>query len=404
IIGYSEMLEEDAEISVQSAFFHDLLKIQNSSRHLLGLINAVLDLSKVEAGRMALNLENLEVAPLMNEVLTTLQLDAQNKGNTLVLESAEAPAYIQADAEKLRQCLLNLLSNANKFTDHGQIMLTVKATQDAGRPAVQFVVRDTGIGMKPENMAKIFEAFTQADASTTRRYGGTGLGLTITQEFVKMMGGTISVDSDYGQGSVFTIRLPNLAVDANVAGSPSNGSSNGQSNVQSNGVSPVSTPASMNGNQGQRNGDAAYTAPLTPTRQTEQSAAGAVLVVAPVGKRCDRITRALASSLASTPWSVHLAHNQSQSLSAVENGLPAIAILDLTLVQAENFVLIRALRDRPGMGTTPLLLVGDGGTLSAAERKTLGDSVQGIYTLSEIESPDFAEDLESLVAVVSGLS
>ncbi|MBA2292701.1 MAG: GAF domain-containing protein, partial [Gemmatimonadales bacterium] len=210
IIGYSEMLKEDAEEEGRQEVVADLEKIRSSGRHLLALINDVLDLSKIEAGKMELYLETFDLRPLVEDVRTTVQpLLAQN-GNTLEVHVDPAVGLLRADLTKVRQILLNLLSNATKFTEKGTIHLDVSrvdAVRHAGHDVV-LRVRDDGIGMTAEQQGRLFEAFSQAEASTTRRFGGTGLGLAITRRFCEMMGGTVEVESAPGAGSTFTIRIP----------------------------------------------------------------------------------------------------------------------------------------------------------------------------------------------------
>ena len=214
IIGYSEMLEEDAEDMGQDDFIPDIVKIQSAGRHLLELINGVLDLSKIEAGQMELHLETIDIQQTLQEVAATVQPMLEKGGNTLVLNCPDDIGSMVTDTTKLRQSLLNLLSNASKFTDRGEVRITVEKadnvaiTPTARANRVRFHVQDTGIGMTPEQLKKVFEAFTQADASTTRKYGGTGLGLTITKRFTEMMGGEVGVTSELGRGSTFTIELP----------------------------------------------------------------------------------------------------------------------------------------------------------------------------------------------------
>jgi PAS domain S-box-containing protein len=204
IIGYSEMVQEEVEELGQPQLANDLTKIQTAGRHLLALINDILDLSKIEAGRMELYLETFELRKLIDEVVTTVQPLVQKNANELVVKIPERPGAMHADLTKVRQMLLNLLSNACKFTERGTITLTVARERDT----VQFSVRDTGIGMTAQQMDRLFEAFAQAAASTTSKYGGTGLGLAITKQFSEMMGGDVTVASDVGRGSTFTIRLP----------------------------------------------------------------------------------------------------------------------------------------------------------------------------------------------------
>ena len=165
---------------------------------------------------MDLQVTLVDLPQLLDQVMTTMQSITEPKGNVLRLNNM-ATQLIEIDAEKLRQCLLNLLSNANKFTEKGEILLTVRQVLGEGDRAVYFEVKDTGIGIKPEQLHQVFNAFTQVDKSTTRRYGGTGLGLTIAQEFVHMMGGKISVTSQYGQGTVFTMCFPDVALSGSAA-------------------------------------------------------------------------------------------------------------------------------------------------------------------------------------------
>jgi signal transduction histidine kinase len=208
IIGYSEMLEEDAQAAGNAAFVSDLQKIRSAGRHLLGLINDVLDLSKVEAGKMKLYLETFDVAGVVNEVVATVQPLVEKNANTLQVRCAPEAGQLREDMTKVRQVLLNLLSNASKFTEKGTISLDVTRENDVTGTWVVFRVRDTGIGMTPEQMGKLFQAFTQADGSTQRKYGGTGLGLALSRKFCVMMGGDINAQSEPGKGSTFTMRLP----------------------------------------------------------------------------------------------------------------------------------------------------------------------------------------------------
>jgi signal transduction histidine kinase/CheY-like chemotaxis protein/ligand-binding sensor domain-containing protein len=259
IIGYSEMLQEEAEDLGQKGFIPDLQKIHGAGKHLLGLINDILDLSRIEAGKMTLFLEEFDVAKLVNEVAATVQPLVAKNGNKLEVSCPNDIGLMKADLTKVRQVLFNLLSNASKFTEKGAIRLEVRAglgstghwpvpsgdppdgtgvtlpgrlassaestrshvpvgelwtgtggspVLPAARPRVRFTVTDTGIGMTPEQMSKLFEAFTQADASTTRKFGGTGLGLAISRKFCRLMGGDILVTSEAGKGSTFTVTLP----------------------------------------------------------------------------------------------------------------------------------------------------------------------------------------------------
>ncbi|HWA26137.1 MAG TPA: response regulator [Lacunisphaera sp.] len=206
IIGYSEIMKEDAEDDGDARRAEDLDKVLNAARHLLGLINDVLDISKIEAGKMELYLETFDVSKTVTEVIATASPLIAKKGNTLALDCPTNIGAMHADATKLRQMLLNLMSNASKFTEKGTI--TLKVSKLADGESIEFAVSDTGIGMTPEQLTRLFQAFSQADASTTSKYGGTGLGLAISKQFAQMMHGDITVTSTAGAGSTFTIRLP----------------------------------------------------------------------------------------------------------------------------------------------------------------------------------------------------
>jgi PAS domain S-box-containing protein len=204
IIGYSEMVQEEVEALGQTQLVADLSKINTAGRHLLALINDILDLSKIEAGKMQLHLETFAVGPMVDDVVATARPLAAKNGNTLEVRVPADPGTLHADLTKVRQMLLNLLSNACKFTSRGTVTLAVEREADHAL----FAVHDTGIGMTAEQMDRLFEAFAQAEASTASKYGGSGLGLAITKKFAHLMGGDVTVASAPGEGSTFTIRLP----------------------------------------------------------------------------------------------------------------------------------------------------------------------------------------------------
>ena len=209
IIGYSEMLEEEAREQELAGFVPDLTRIHTSGKHLLGLINDLLDLSKIEAGRMELYLETFDLTELIRNTVATIEPLAERRGNTLIVELDERLGSMLGDQTKVGQSLLNLLSNSAKFTEGGTITLRAGRERDAhGKDWVVLEVSDEGIGMTPDEVSRLFRPFMQADASTTRKYGGTGLGLTISRRFCEMMGGEILVRSHPGRGSTFLIRLP----------------------------------------------------------------------------------------------------------------------------------------------------------------------------------------------------
>ena len=207
IIGYSELLVEEAHDTGDVALIPDLEKIHGAGKHLLGLINEVLDLSKIEAGKMELDLENIEVGPMLDSVINTMQPLAAKRRNRLVVEMTD-PGIMYSDVTKIRQMLFNLLGNAAKFTEEGEIRLRVRREQRASLDWMIFDVEDTGIGMTPEQQAKLFQPFAQADISTTRKYGGTGLGLALSRHFAEMLGGEIDMRSAIGAGTTFTLAIP----------------------------------------------------------------------------------------------------------------------------------------------------------------------------------------------------
>ena len=204
VIGYTELLEEESE---QPAILTDLGKIKSNAKHLLSLINDVLDLSKVEANKMELFAEPVEIEPFLAEVAATMESLVKAKANTLTLDFDPGLGTMHTDAVKLRQCLFNLLGNACKFTEGGEIALRVR--RDGAW--VDFAVQDTGIGMSPEQLQRLFQRFSQADESTTRKFGGTGLGLALTRAFARLLGGDVTVTSTEGEGTCFTLRLPAAA-------------------------------------------------------------------------------------------------------------------------------------------------------------------------------------------------
>ena len=208
IIGVSEMLLEDAQAASRAEEVESLTRILRAARHLLTLINGILDLSKIESGHMELSSETFAVAPLVQEVVETIRPLAERNANAIEIACAPDVGTMVADHTRVRQSLLNLASNAAKFTERGSVRIAVTRVAVEGRPWVAFEVSDTGIGMTPQQTARLFQDFMQADASTTRKYGGTGLGLAISRRLCRMMGGDIEVESTPGRGSRFTMRLP----------------------------------------------------------------------------------------------------------------------------------------------------------------------------------------------------
>ena len=210
IIGLSQMLTKHAPRFGTEKAGEPLRRVHRAGTHLLGLINDILDLSKIKAGRMELHLEPFALLPLIEDVAKTIEPMAAKNGNRIVADCPPDLGTIHADQTRFRQVLLNLASNANKFTEKGTITIAARQGRENGRDWITLAVTDTGIGMTPEQMGKLFQEFSQASSSTASKYGGTGLGLVISRGFCQMMGGDITVVSKPGEGSTFTIRLPRI--------------------------------------------------------------------------------------------------------------------------------------------------------------------------------------------------
>jgi len=208
IIGYCELIKEEADEIDELGFVDDLNRIHTSAKHLLALINDILDISKIEAGKMEIFVETFDVRDALEEVWNTVHDLVEKNGNELEFECSENLGSMTSDQMKLKQVLINLVGNSAKFTQNGLVRLNTSLFNRNGSEWLRFQVIDTGIGIDPEDQKKLFQAFSQADNSTSRRYGGTGLGLAITQRFVQMMGGTITVESTPGKGSTFEVQLP----------------------------------------------------------------------------------------------------------------------------------------------------------------------------------------------------
>src|SRR5207302_8265600 len=208
IIGLAEMLHEDARDLKRTEELEPLERVLRAAHHLLELINDILDLSKIEAGRMDMHVETFAIAPLVDDVIATIGSLAAKNANQIILHCPQGIGEMHADQTRIRQALLNLVSNANKFTEHGNVTVDVARVMSKGSEEITMAVSDTGIGMSSEQMGRLFQEFVQADPSTTRKYGGTGLGLAISRRFCQMMGGEITVESKLGKGSTFTVRVP----------------------------------------------------------------------------------------------------------------------------------------------------------------------------------------------------
>ncbi|MEM9485886.1 MAG: ATP-binding protein [Cyanobacteria bacterium P01_F01_bin.116] len=331
IIGYSEMLEEDAEDCDQEDFIPELQKIQGAGKHLLGLINDVLDLSKVEAGHMELYLETFSIMSLVQDVASTMQPVITKNNNILKIQCAANIGSMYADEVKVRQSLFNLLSNASKFTQNGAITVKVKVDNIQDKQWITFQIQDTGIGMLPEQLQKVFNAFAQADSSTTRKYGGTGLGLTITKKFVQMMGGTVNVESEVGAGTTFTIQIPKT-VRGNVVES-----------TDASSLDPVSLSSEQSlDSLTEKSMAALLTAPSTEC----------VLVMDSDEDNCELIWKTLVSQ----GYFVVLTHNSRKGLKMVDQLLPDFILLDSIMLEAGDCDVYRALEANSTLAKIPVIV------------------------------------------------
>jgi len=329
IIGYSEMLIEEAGELGQEAFVPDLGKIRVAGKHLLSLINDILDFSKIEAGKMELHIEEVELAELIGEVRSTIAPLVAKNSNRLQVKLQPDLGTMKTDQTKLRQNLFNVLSNASKFTKDGVITLAVSSfVGDGGAEWVEFSVSDTGIGMTPEQKGRLFQAFTQAEASTATTYGGTGLGLAITKQFSRMLGGDVTVDTEFGKGSTFRITVPRVAVGARV----------------------------------QQDGNAA----------PSDTVSGTILVVDD-----ERAARdVLGSALSQEGYRVVTASGGRDGLRLARQHKPDAIVLDVIMPDLDGWAVLRSLKDDTELCDIPVILVtvlGDrdmGVALGAAEHLT----------------------------------
>ncbi|MEO0868725.1 MAG: ATP-binding protein, partial [Cyanobacteria bacterium J06642_11] len=337
IIGYSELLEEDAEDLGQPEFIPELRKIQGAGKHLLELIDGVLDLSKVEAGQMGLHLETFEIKPILEAVVTTIQPVVVKNNNRLHVQCSDTIGEIYADPTKLRQSLLNLLSNANKFTHNGTITLTVQSITVEEDAWMLFQIQDTGIGMLPEQLKKVFNAFAQADSSTTRKYGGTGLGLTITQKFVQMMGGTIDVRSEMGIGTTFTLRIPKTVDESTIK------------HIEFDATEVFSVDSDATPHK------EIQTNTLAKPADCDRAATpclGCILVIDDNLEDCEAVRRLLVHQ----GYFVVHSHNNEDAFSMAEQLLPDIILLDIMVSKIDGLKIIKFLKQHSKLSKTPVIL------------------------------------------------
>jgi CheY-like chemotaxis protein len=322
IIGYSEILQEDAQDRGETDTIADLKKIENAGKHLLGLINDILDLSKVEAGKMDVYIETIDVPALLDEVRMMVEPLAAKNDNTLVIDRADDLRVMSSDLTKLKQSLLNLLSNACKFTKGGTVTLRAAPCALATGDGVAFTVRDTGIGMTDEQLGRLFNAFSQADSSTTRRYGGTGLGLAITRSLIRILGGDVTVTSRVGEGSCFSLTLPATAAPTEPAR-----------------LAAVPAPVQLD---------------LTePPGMPSGAALATVLIV----DDDDDARRIIGSCLAREGYRLIYARSGREAIETAARERPDVITLDVMMPQVDGWSVLVTLKADPLLSAIPVVLV-----------------------------------------------
>ncbi len=379
IIGYSEMLIEEAEDLQQEDFIPDLQRILTASNHLLALINDVLDLSKIEAGKMTLFLEDIAITSLVDDVSATIRPLVAKQENRLELALAPNLGILRADETKLRQTLFNLLSNACKFTTAGTIRLQAERYATADGDRLRFRVTDTGIGMSDEQMQRIFDEFTQADSSTTRQFGGTGLGLSISKRFCELMAGQLTVDSRLGAGTTFTIDLPAVVPDPEAmidgpttlpvppppntsiipasgqtsggegGGTPGEGVPEGGVSAGPGAMSPAASDPEAHAWQLRRQELFETLHQLTGDRRGP----GHVLIV----DDNDEDRQRLRGLCQARGWSVSEAANGLVALAMLPDDPPDAILLDLSMPQMDGFEFLRQIRGSPELATLPVVVL-----------------------------------------------
>ncbi|WP_245496687.1 hybrid sensor histidine kinase/response regulator [Lichenibacterium ramalinae] len=330
VIGYSEMLEEQAEDMGEAGMLADLGKVKSNARHLLSLINDVLDLSKIEAAKMESYGEDFDVADFARDAAATVDSLVRRKGNRLVLDLGDGLGPMHSDVVKLRQCLFNLLSNAAKFTENGTITVRVRREASGGVDWVSFAVEDTGIGMAPEQIARLFQRFAQADDSTTRRFGGTGLGLALSRAFSQLLGGDIAVDSIPGQGTTFTLRVPAVL----------------QETVQD---------ASEDANA-DASGDGEDGALADPTLRPPGVAAADLRLVLVVDDEASQ-RELLSRFLQRQGFAVRTAADGRSGLDLARALKPHVILLDVMLPEIDGWSVLQALKEDPATALIPVVMV-----------------------------------------------
>jgi len=350
IIGLTEMLHEDARDLKRAEELEPLERVLRAAHHLLELINDILDLSKIEAGRMDMHVETFAIAPLVDEVIATIGPAAAKSGNEIIVHCPQDIGEMHADQTRIRQALLNLVSNANKFTEHGSVTVDVARVTSKGSEEITMAVRDTGIGMSAEQLSRLFQEFVQADPSTTRKYGGTGLGLAISRRFCQMMGGEITVESQLGKGSTFTIRLP--------------------AHIE------AAQPAAL-------------LRRVRPERRTMQPVKGSLILVIDDDQT---VCEVMARYLEREGFVVRTATGGRQGLQLARELHPAAITLDINMPDLDGWTVLAALKGDPQLADIPVVLV------------TIEDNRSRGYSLGATEYMTKPIDRERLVSLLQDIS
>jgi signal transduction histidine kinase/CheY-like chemotaxis protein len=365
IIGVTEMLLEDARDLDRSDEVEPLERVLRAARHLLALINDILDLSKIEAGRMELHLESFPLTPLVEDVAKTIEPMAAKNGNRVVLDCARDLASIHADQMRFRQALLNLTSNACKFTEQGTITIKARSERVEGVDWIAVSVMDTGIGMNPEQMTKLFKDFSQADASTTRKYGGTGLGLAISRHFCRMMGGDIGVESEPGRGSTFTIRLPRVVRTQPVAA-----------------AAAASEPSLV---------------PAQPESEPAGSIADDDLPLILVVDDDATVRELVARHLERAGFAVVTSDNGQQALRLVRELRPAAVTLDIMMPDLDGWTVLAAIKGDPSLASIPVVL------MTIVDQKNRGYALGAAdYLVKPVDRAKLIETLSAICGCSAG--
>jgi signal transduction histidine kinase/DNA-binding response OmpR family regulator len=359
IIGVTEMLLEDARDFKREDELEPLDRVLRAARHLLALINDILDLSKIEAGRMELHLESFSVVPTIEDVAKTIEPMATKNANRIVVDCPRDLGTIHADQTRFRQALLNLASNANKFTENGTVTIAARPQQVDGRDLITIAVTDTGIGMTEEQMGRLFQEFSQADASTTRKYGGTGLGLAISRHFCRMMGGDITVESKPGEGSTFTIRLPRIVQSVETL------VTQGQSEARAEPVHPIA----------------------------EESEEPLILVVDDDATVRELVVRHLERA----GFAAVAARGGQEGLRLVRELRPAAVTLDIMMPDLDGWTVLAAMKGDPELAGIPVVL------MSIVDQKNRGYALGAAdYLVKPVDRTKLVETLRNICGATAG--